>query len=139
MANIYLIGSLRNPDVRPTAQFLREAGHTVFDQWHAAGEKADEEWAGYFHERGADYPEALRSPFVQHIVAFDREWLEWADTVVLLYPAGVDGHIELVWAAGRGKRPVIYAPQGYNRWGAMLALIDPSFARTPDELLALLL
>ena len=37
---VYLIGSLRLPAVRGLAAELRAEGFDVFDDWHAAGEKA---------------------------------------------------------------------------------------------------
>ena len=38
---IYLIGSLKDPYVREVAEALRDAGHDVFDDWHASGPYAD--------------------------------------------------------------------------------------------------
>ena len=58
---IYLIGSLRNPDIQDHAEFFREAGHEVFDDWYAAGEKADDAWQAYEQTRGRAYYQAINS------------------------------------------------------------------------------
>ena len=40
---VYLIGSLRNLKLPKIAQKIRELGFEVFDDWYAAGRKADDE------------------------------------------------------------------------------------------------
>ena len=57
--NIYLIGSLRNPEVPLISDKLRKEGYEVFDDWYAAGEKADDNWRDYEQQRGRTYVEAL--------------------------------------------------------------------------------
>ena len=49
---LYIIGSLRNPRVPEVAKDLRESGYEVFDDWFAAGERADDSWQSYEKGRG---------------------------------------------------------------------------------------
>lgn len=123
MSKIYVVGSLRRDDVRKVAEELRAEGHDVFDEWHAAGPEADNLWRDYFKGRGMRFSEALRSAFVEHIVEFDKRWLDWAEVVVVLGPAGVSSAIELMYCAFNGKRPILYQPADPERWDAMLLLI----------------
>ncbi len=44
---IYLIGSLRNPNIPAIANELRTLGYEVFDDWYAAGPEADDYWKSY--------------------------------------------------------------------------------------------
>lgn len=120
---IYVVGSLRKPEVEILSQALRDLGHDVFDQWRAAGPRADDEWRDYFKRNGKRFAEALRSPFVQHIVEFDQRWLDWSEAVVVMGPAGLSSAVELFYAAVHGKIPVLYLPEDPERWDAMLLLV----------------
>ena len=62
---IYLIGSLRNPEVPVLGRRLREVGFDVFDDWFAAGPIADDSWQDYEKGRGRSYNDALKSFAVQ--------------------------------------------------------------------------
>lgn len=50
----------------------------------------------------------LQEPIVQRAFAEDKKWLDWADTVLLILPAGKSAHLEAGYAAGAGKRLIIY-------------------------------
>lgn len=119
MKNIYLIGSLRNPQIPEIAEMLREAGHFVFDDWYAAGEKADDAWRAYEIGRGRTYREALQGHAARHVYAFDRQHLHRCDTVVLALPAGKSSHMELGWACGAGKDTHVLLDKDYDRWDVM--------------------
>ena len=121
---IYVIGSLRKPEVEELADALRADGHEVFDQWRAAGPTADDEWRDYFKRRGVDYAAALTSAFVEHIVEFDKRWLTWADVVISCGPPGVSSAYELMWAGCQGKLPIIFLSQDPERWDAMARLVS---------------
>ena len=115
---IYLIGSLRNPQVLIVASVLRGAGYEVFDDWYAAGENADDAWRDYERQRGHTFAEALQGLAAKHVFAFDREHLEKADIAILVLPAGKSGHLELGWHLGRGKRGYILLDDP-DRWDQM--------------------
>ena len=122
--NIYLIGSLRNPEIPKVDSALRADGHTVFSSWFAAGPEADDYWQKYEKGRGLTYREALVDYAAQHVFNFDKHHLERADAVVLVLPAGKSGHLELGWALGRGKKGYILMTQEPERWDVMLAFSD---------------
>lgn len=116
---IYLIGSLRNPEIPNIANALRKEGHDVFDDWFAAGPEADDKWRDYEKGRGRSYLESLRvSLAAKHVFEFDFIHLDKADTVVLALPAGKSGHLELGWALGKGKRGYILLDNP-DRWDVM--------------------
>jgi hypothetical protein len=116
---IYLIGSLRNPEVPRIANILRAEGHEVFDQWYGAGPEADDYWQAYSKGKGLSYKEALADHGAQHVYSFDRRFLTLSDTVVLVLPAGKSGHLELGWALGQGKRGYILLDGEPERYDVM--------------------
>lgn len=116
---IYLIGSLRDPNVPKIAKKLREAGFEVFDEWYAAGPTADDCWRDYEKARGWSYLQALRESLAaDHIFRFDLHHLQRATDVVLVLPTGRSGHLELGWALGQGKRGYILLDNP-ERWDVM--------------------
>lgn len=52
----------------------------------------------------------LQEPIVQKAFNEDRKWLDWADACLLILPAGNSAHLEAGYAAGCGKKLVIYRP-----------------------------
>ena len=133
---IYLIGSLRNPEVPRIAAKLRDAELEVFDDWYAAGPEADDKWRDYERERGRTYRQALNGYAARHVFDFDRHHLERASAVVLVLPAGKSGHLELGWALGQGKKGYILLDSP-ERWDVMYQFADGVF-ETVDELVAAL-
>jgi len=120
MSIIYLIGSLRNPEVPLLSDRLRLEDHEVFDDWYAVGPEADDYWQKYETARGKSYAEALLSYAASHVFAFDVLHLKRCDTGVLILPAGKSGHLEMGWMLGQGKRGFIYFPDGEpERWDVM--------------------
>ena len=131
---IYLIGSLRSPRVRQVALELRQAGHDVFDDWHACGAEADSEWRAYEMERGRSYQEALASLFAQHAFHFDLRHIQAADIGVLVLPAGKSGHLELGYMIGRGQRGYILLDGEPEGWDLMYLLAHGVFYSVEDLL-----
>lgn len=131
---IYLISSLRHGRARDVAHALREAGHDVFDDWHAAGPDADTHWEAYERERGRRYTEALKAPFATHTFDFDHANIEAADVGVLVLPAGKSGHLELGYMIGRGQRGYILLDGEPDRFDLMYRLAHGVFYTT-EELL----
>ncbi len=115
---IYLIGSLRNPKIPEIGQKIREVGFKVFDDWHAAGPTADDEWKRYELERGHNYPEALRGEAAQHVFNFDAAHLRASHGAVLVLPAGRSGHLELGYMVGLGRPAWIFLDDP-DRWDVM--------------------
>ena len=115
---VYLIGSLRNPEVPKIANRIRELGFDVFDDWFAAGPEADDKWRDYEKARGHGYREALEGYAAKHVYNFDRKHLEESDITILCLPAGKSGHMELGWAIGSGKKGFILLDNP-ERWDVM--------------------
>jgi len=116
---IYIIGSLRNPEVPRLANALEAGGYEVFADWFAAGPEADDKWRDYEKLRGKTFKQALEGYAAKNVFAFDKRHLERATDVVLMAPAGKSGHLELGWALGKGKRGY-YLLDNPDRWDVML-------------------
>ena len=121
MKTVYLIGSLRNPEVPKIANILREAtGFEVFDDWYAPGPNADDYWRDYEIGKGHSYKEALQGWAGKHIFEFDHFHVDRSDIGVIVAPAGKSGHLELGYMIGRGK-PCFYLLEPQNeRYDVML-------------------
>lgn len=117
---VYLIGSLRNPEVPKIATILRDRGIEVFDDWHAGGEKADEEWMKYEQARGRDYHDALTGHAARHVFEYDLFHLNRADVGIMVAPAGKSAHLELGYMLGKGKPGYIYMAEDPERWDVMV-------------------
>ena len=126
MVKVYLIGSLRNPEVPKLANKIRELGFEVFDDWYAAGPEADDKWRDYEKARGHTYREALKGLAADHVYQFDRKHLKACDIAILYLPAGKSGHLELGWAIGKGKRGYILLDNP-ERWDVMYQFADGVF------------
>ena len=116
---IYLIGSLKNPNVSKLGNELRKNGFACFDDWMAAGPDADDEWQKYERARGRTYQEALRGEFASHVFDFDNKHLRESDVGVLVLPAGKSGHLELGVLVGLGRRTYILLNGEPERYEAM--------------------
>ena len=126
---LYVIGSLRNPDIPTFSQSLRQLGIEVFDDWFAAGPEADDKWRDYEIARGRSYVEALEGLAAQHVFAFDRHHIADSDAVVLINPAGRSGYLELGWALGKGKPGyIVLDPTKEVRYDVMLQFATKVFA-----------
>ena len=134
---IYLIGSLRNPEVPKLAQFLRQAGYEVFDDWYAAGPRADDHWQAYEEARGHSVQEALECHAAQHVYHYDRQHLDRAAAGVLMLPAGRSGHLELGYLIGQGKPGYVLLDKPPERWDVMYAFADRVCVTWTGLLLAL--
>ena len=124
---IYLIGSLRNPDIPCIGNQFREAGFEVFDDWFAAGKIADDEWQAYETSCGRSYGQALRSWAASHVFDFDLKHLERADIGLLILPTGKSGHLELGYMLGRGKRGYVLFDKEPERWDVMYKFANDVF------------
>lgn len=121
--SIYLIGSLRNPEVPRVANQLRAEGFDVFSSWYCASENADDRWQEHEQGRGLTYREAIADYAAQNILAFDTTHLKRCQVGVLVTPAGKSTHVELGYLLGQGKPAFILLdkePEG--RWDVMLGL-----------------
>lgn len=132
MNKIYLIGSLRNPEIPRIGNYLREIGFEVFDDWFAGGKIADDEWQAYEQLRGRPYDVALKGYAAQHVFHFDLEHIERADIGVLALPAGKSGHLELGYMIGQGKPGYVLFDKEPERWDVMYNFATEVFFNLPE-------
>ncbi len=134
--SVYLIGSLRNPNIPAIASVLRAAGFEVFDDWFAAGPGADDAWRDYERQRGRTYREALDGHAAQHVFRFDKEHLDRCDAALLVLPAGKSGFAELAYTAGRGKPAYVLINEGDEpeRWDVMAAFATDVFGSVSEAI-----
>src|SRR3990167_2259749 len=119
MKKVYLIGSLRNPEVPIVGNQLRSLGFDVFDDWWGAGDEADEKWQAYEQIRGRKYKEAIYGRAAENIFNFDLTHLNSSDFGVLMLPAGKSGHLELGYLIGQGKPTYVLFDREPDRWDVM--------------------
>lgn len=119
---VYLIGSLRNPEIPKIAAALRLAGYDVFDDWFAAGPIADDCWRDYEVSRGHSFAEALDGYAAKHVLNFDLTHLNRSQAGVLVLPAGKSGHMELGYLLGQGKQGYILLDAQPERFDVMYGL-----------------
>lgn len=137
MKSVYVIGSLRNPNVPKFANALRKAGFDAFDSWYAPGPKADDFWRDYTIQRGLNYKEALQDWSAKHVFEFDKFHLDRCDTAVLLMPGGKSAHLELGYIIGRGKPGFIFFDETPKRYDVMAQFATDIFFTQKDLLKAL--
>lgn len=133
---IYLIGSLRNPEIPNAAKKIRDLGFNVFDDWYAAGPEADDKWRDYEKARNRTYKEALKGLAADHVHKFDLKHLNECDIAILHLPAGKSAHLELGYVIGKGKRGYILLDNP-ERWDVMYLFADGvfhSFEELEEEL-----
>jgi hypothetical protein len=118
-ALIYLIGSLRNPQVPIVGHALRREGYDIFDDWYAVGPKADDHWKEYEKARGRNMKEALAGEAAKNTFRFDKNHLDASDAAVLVSPAGKSGHLELGYMLGKGKPGFVLLDEDPERWDVM--------------------
>lgn len=118
-ALIYVIGSLRNPNIPNIGAQLRAAGYNVFNDWFSAGPGADDAWRDHEKSKGHRLKQALESPAAKHAFALDKEWLDKADIVVLALPAGKSGHLEFGRATGQDKPSFVLLDNDPERYDLM--------------------
>lgn len=124
---VYLIGSLRNPEVPLIGDALREAGFEVFDDWFAAGPIADDSWMEYEKGRGTHYKDALNGFAAEHVFEFDFHHLNRSSFGILVLPAGKSGHLEIGYLAGQGKPTYVLFKEEPERWDVMYKFMNNVF------------
>jgi hypothetical protein len=134
MKSVYIIGSLRNPEIPKIGNALRDIGLDVFDDWHGGGPEADDKWQEYEGIRGRSYKEALRGYAAQQVFNFDKLHLDRVDGVVMVMPAGRSGHLEFGYARGLGKPGYILFDKVPERYDVMYNFATDVFFSV-DELI----
>lgn len=116
--SIYIIASLRNPEVVTLGNKIREMGIEAFDDWCSPGPEADDWWKTYSEARGQTWKEALNGWAASHVFEFDRHHLARCDAAVLLLPAGRSCGIEFGWKCR--THPCWIVLDRPDRWDVMM-------------------
>lgn len=132
---VYLVGSMRNPQVEAVAAALRSTGHSVFDDWISPGPETDVLWREYELRRGRTFTQALAGKHAQDVFEFDKRHIDESDTVILVLPAGKSAHMELGYAIGTGKEGYILLDGEPERYDIMYAFATQVFNHV-DEMMA---
>lgn len=103
MKSIYIIGSLRNPEVMEVDKLLSSVGLETFSEWFSAGPEADDFLRDYFRAKGYNYSQVLQSYAAKNIFRFDKDHLDRCDAAILVMPGGKSAHLELGYVVGKGK------------------------------------
>jgi hypothetical protein len=141
---VYVASSWRNVDQPLVVEFLRVAGHEVYDFRHPTEGTRGFSWADAgipcdgdprngapFKNRQVTAEElarALAHPVAQEGFRLDSAAVAWCDACVLVLPCGRSAHLEAGWAAGAGKRLIILTleatePELMYAWGTVVGSI----------------
>jgi nucleoside 2-deoxyribosyltransferase len=132
---IYVGGSMRQRGkLLAVSKLLRDAGYEVFNDWAMPGEETDVKWQEFEQAQGHTYFQALCSPHAKDVFEFDKEWLDRADALVMVCPAGRSAHLELGYTVGRGKPAFVFMDSEPERWDVML-LFATAVCNTERKLL----
>jgi nucleoside 2-deoxyribosyltransferase len=130
---LYLIGSLRSPEIRTLGNKIRTlGGFDVVEDWHAAGSNADTEWQEYEQQRGRTYLEAIRGLHAKHVFEFDLKHITRATIGVLMLPAGKSAHMELGYMLGQRKRGYVLFDKEPERYDVMYQFATGLFMKEED-------
>ena len=137
---IYVATSWRNDEQPRIVSMLRRWGHEVYDFRNPKPNdhgfswlQVSDDWESWTTD---EYRwELLHNPIAAQGYMNDIRALEWCDTCLLLQPCGRSAHLELGYAAGRGKHTIIYLKPGEPE---LMALIADNLVVNDSELKAAL-
>lgn len=108
---VYLASSWRNKQQPAAVDYLRSAGHEVYDFRHPAPDNEGFHWSEIDERWQAWGPEEFRNALTHPIAksGFDRDWraMQWADAGMLLLPCGRSAHLEAGYFIGASKPLVV--------------------------------
>ena len=132
---IYIIGSLRNPEIPKLGKYLRDTtGIEMFEDWWSASEDADEWWQHHENFKGRSYQQAINGFHAQHDFDFDLVHLNRSDGGILVLPAGRSGHLEFGYLMGQGKKGYILFDEEPSRFDIMYRFANKGVFFTKEEL-----
>ena len=132
MKSIYIIGSLRNPEIVSFANEIQQKGFEAFADWISPGPDADDYLRDYAKARGLNYKQTLKTYAARHIFDFDKHHLDRVDAAVMIMPAGKSGHLELGYVRGQGKPGFILFDKEPERIDVMYQFATDIFFNKED-------
>ncbi len=114
--NIYVASSWRNEHQQNVVSLLRTEGYHVYDFRCPEPDNAGFSWAeidqGWEAWNTKEFVLGLEHPTAQLGFDLDMQALNHCDVCVLVLPCGRSAHLELGYAAGAGKRTIVFVPPG---------------------------
>ena len=137
MAKIYLASSWRNEFQPEAVKLLREAGHEVYDFRNPPNDDKGFSWSdidpNWKNWTAKEYQAALQTDMASKGFNNDFDGMIWADTCVLLLPAGRSAHLEAGYMAGDGKTTIIWTRDGEEP--ELMACLADYICTSADEVL----
>ena len=134
---IYIASSWKNAErVRILAEQLRNCGHEVY----AFCEPGQDHFVFDAREHGIDQltaKEAVSDPMFIRAYEADKAGLDWADTCVILLPAGKSTHLEGGYTVGCGKDLFILGdpfPGDFDAMYGFAVAVCESFVELKDAM-----
>ncbi len=122
---IYMASSWKNSSqVREIAQYLRTCGFKVDDFTDDSRGRYVFHWSEIGDLYELDAINFLRDERAQRTFREDKKWIDWADAVVLLLPAGRSAHLEAGYAKGTGKLLIILGDFPKGEFDVMYGFAD---------------
>lgn len=141
MKKIYVASSWRNIHQPGVVNILRSSGHEVYDFRNPpdgskgfAWSEIDPNWMQWTTDQ---YRAALTSKIAQQGFSTDYSGMKWADTCVLVLPAGRSANTEAGWMKGAGKRVYVYVP--FKQEPELMYLLHDGIFSDMEELLNVLM
>lgn len=121
--SVYVASSWRNEFQPEVVQRLRDDGHEVYDFREADGFSWRSVDVGWLLWTPAQYLAGLSHPLAEKGFARDMDALRLCDACVMVMPCGPSASLEAGWAAGAGKRLIVYVP-GLREPDLMVKMAD---------------
>jgi len=123
MKKIYLASSWKNKEiVRKLAEVLREQGHEVDDFTDDSPGRFVFSWTKITEdELKLNAKEFMQNEKAQRAFKEDKARIDWCNVLICILPCGLSAHMELGYAAGKGKKVILFAPEGFEpgKWEVM--------------------
>ena len=109
---IYIASSWKNVHlVRVLADFLRNKGFEVDDFTDDSRGRYVFYFADICSPEDTTAIDLLKMESAQKAFKEDKKWIDWAEVILLLLPAGKSSHLEAGYAKGSGKKLIIFQEQ----------------------------
>jgi hypothetical protein len=137
---IYIASSWKNEkECKEIARGLRDDGHEVDCFCDESGGRFVFHWSELVKSeedlKNFNAISFLADERTQKAFKEDKKWLDWADTVLLVLPAGNSAHLEAGYKKGQGGKLFIYGPFPKGQFDVMYGFADGLFSWADLELM----